>query len=51
MGKLHVYPPRDRIGFDDVLLAEEGRPHLGGIDDFEMFLADQGHELNNSPAA
>ena len=43
VGKLHVYPPRDRIGFDDVLLAEEGRPHLGGIDDFEMFLADQGH--------
>ena len=38
VGKLHVYPPRDRIGFDDVLLAEEGRPHLGGIDDFEMFL-------------
>ena len=21
VGKLHVYPPRDRIGFDDVLLA------------------------------
>jgi len=32
-GKLHVYPPRDRIGFDDALLAEEGRPHLGGTDD------------------
>ena len=41
--KLHVYPPRDRIGFDDVLLAEEGRPKLGAIDDYEMFLASQGH--------
>ena len=30
VGKLHVYPPRDRVGFDDVLLSEEGRPHLGG---------------------
>lgn len=43
IGKLHVYPPRDRIGFDDVLLAEEGRPKLGAIDDYEMFLATQGH--------
>ena len=43
VGKLHVYPPRDRIGFDDVQLAEEGRPHLGAIDDYEMFLADRGH--------
>ena len=43
IGKLHVYPPRDRIGFDDVLLAEEGRPKLGAIDDYEMFLASQGH--------
>ena len=43
VGKLHVYPPRDRIGFDDALLGEEGRPHLGAIDDYEMFLADRGH--------
>ena len=43
IGKLHVYPPRDRIGFDDVLLAEEGRPKLGAIDDYEMYLASQGH--------
>jgi arylsulfatase len=42
VGKLHVYPQRDRIGFDDVLLAEEGRDHLG-IDDYEMFLADRGY--------
>jgi arylsulfatase len=43
VGKLHVYPPRDRIGFDDVLLAEEGRPHLGTIDDYDLFLADRGY--------
>lgn len=43
VGKLHVYPPRDRIGFDDCLLGEEGRPHMGAIDDYEMFLADRGH--------
>lgn len=43
VGKLHVYPPRDRIGFDDTILAEEGRDQLGGPDDYEMFLADRGH--------
>lgn len=43
IGKLHVYPPRDRIGFEDAILAEEGRGHLGGPDDYEMFLADRGH--------
>ncbi|KKX24890.1 sulfatase-like hydrolase/transferase [Rhizobium sp. LC145] len=43
IGKLHVYPQRDRIGFDDALLAEEGRGALGGTDDYEMFLADRGH--------
>jgi arylsulfatase A-like enzyme len=44
VGKLHVYPQRDRIGFDEVLLNEEGR-HLEGLtaDDYELFLADQGH--------
>ncbi len=42
VGKLHVYPPRNRIGFDDVLLSEEGRPHLGGPDDYDLYLADQG---------
>ena len=30
VGKLHIYPQRDRCGFDDVLLNEEGR-HLGGM--------------------
>ena len=55
VGKLHVYPPRDRIGFDDVLLAEEGRPHLGTVDDHDLYLADRGypgkqfaHGMNNN---
>jgi arylsulfatase A-like enzyme len=43
IGKLHVYPQRDRIGFEEALLAEEGRGHLGGVDDYEMFLADRGY--------
>ena len=43
VGKLHVMPQRDRIGFDDVLLAEEGRPVLGAVDDYDLFLADHGH--------
>ena len=43
IGKLHVYPKRDRIGFDDAIIAEEGRGHLGSDDDYEIFLADQGH--------
>ena len=43
VGKLHVYPQRDRIGFDDALLNEEGRHHLGITkDDYEMFLAENG---------
>ena len=42
VGKLHVYPQRDRIGFDDVILAEEGRPHLGAVDDYETFLGENG---------
>lgn len=44
VGKLHVYPQRDRIGFDDALLDEEGRHHLGmRKDDYEMFVADHGY--------
>ena len=44
VGKLHVYPQRDRIGFDEVILCEEGRHHLGGDnDDFERFLAREGY--------
>ena len=44
VGKLHVFPQRDRIGFDDVILHEEGR-HKAGMtqDDYERFLARNGH--------
>ena len=42
VGKLHVFPQRDRIGFDDVILAEEGRPILGAIDDYELWLGEEG---------
>jgi len=44
VGKLHVHPQRDRIGFDEVLVEEEGRAQEGlGPDDYEIFLADHGH--------
>ena len=44
VGKLHVYPQRCRIGFDEVILCEEGRHHLGGgKDDFELFLESAGY--------
>lgn len=43
VGKLHVYPPRDRIGFDDVLLTEEGRTEAGTTDDYEIFLGERGY--------
>ena len=42
VGKLHVYPQRQRLGFDDVLLAEEGRLQWGIVDDYEAYLADRG---------
>ena len=44
VGKLHVQPQRQRLGFDEVLLDEEGRAQEGlGPDDYELFLADHGH--------
>ena len=48
VGKLHVSPQRSRIGFDDVLLEEQGRHQFhdipdGNADDYELFLADQGY--------
>ncbi len=44
VGKLHVYPQRDRIGFDEAIIMEESRHHLGlAADDFELFLAEQGY--------
>ena len=42
VGKLHVFPQRNRIGFDDVLLYEEGRTQHGVVDDYEQFLAENG---------
>jgi arylsulfatase len=55
VGKLHVYPQRDRIGFDDVILAEEGRTQFDAVDDYELFLGEQGyagqmfgHGMNNN---
>ena len=44
VGKLHVYPQRSRIGFDEVILNEESRHHLGNVkDDFELFLEREGY--------
>ena len=44
VGKLHVYPQRNRIGFDEVILCEEGRHQFGGVvDDFERFLEREGY--------
>ena len=43
VGKLHVYPTRNRIGFDEVILGEEGRAQFGVVDDFELFLGDRGY--------
>ena len=37
VGKLHVYPQRSRIGFDEVILDEEGRTQYGVTDDYEGF--------------
>lgn len=42
VGKLHVHPQRDRIGFDSVLLDEEGRTQFGIVDDYDTFLGDRG---------
>ena len=48
VGKLHVSPQRNRVGFDDVLLDDQGRHQFkdipdGDADDYELFLADQGY--------
>lgn len=40
-GKLHTCPPRNRIGFEEVQLNEEGR-RVDGLDDYERFLDDNG---------
>jgi arylsulfatase len=49
VGKMHVYPERCHYGFEEMLLCEEGRL-LGepygekrGVDDYELWLAEQGY--------
>ena len=43
VGKTHTYPQRDRLGFDDVLLDDEGRTHHGVTDDYEIYLGEKGY--------
>ncbi len=43
VGKIHVYPQRNRIGFDDVLLDDEGRSIFGVTDDYEIYLGEAGY--------
>ena len=43
VGKTHTYPQRDRIGFDDIQLDDEGRTLYGVTDDYEIFLGDKGY--------
>lgn len=43
VGKLHVYPQRNRIGFDDVQLMEEGRYEFGVVDDYQIWLGEHGY--------
>jgi arylsulfatase len=48
VGKLHVTPQRHRVGFDDVLVEDQGRHQFkevpdGDADDYELFLAEQGY--------
>lgn len=44
VGKLHVSPQRQRLGFDEVILDEEGRgPEGCRNDDYELYLREQGH--------
>lgn len=43
VGKTHTYPQRDRIGFDDIQLDDEGRTLYGVSDDYEIFLGDKGY--------
>lgn len=43
VGKLHTSPQRSRLGFDDVILCEEGRVKRGVVDDYEAYLAERGY--------
>lgn len=43
VGKLHVYPQRNRIGFDDAVITEEGRYEFGVVDDYQVWLGEHGY--------
>ena len=43
VGKLHVYPQRNRIGFDEALITEEGRYEFGVTDDHQIWLGEHGY--------
>jgi len=44
VGKMEVSPSRSRAGFDETVVNFEGRSFRAGeIDDYELFLADEGH--------
>ena len=43
VGKLHVYPQRDRIGFDEALITEEGRYEFGMTDDHQIWMGEHGY--------
>lgn len=43
VGKLHVYPQRNRIGFDDAKIMEEGRYEFGVVDDYQIWLGENGY--------
>ena len=42
VGNLHVYPHRNRIGFDDAIIMEEGRREFGVVDDYQLWLGENG---------
>ena len=42
VGKLHVYPQRNRIGFEEVILQEEGRYEFGEMDDYQAWMGEHG---------
>lgn len=48
VGKLHTWPQRDRVGFDEVILEDQGRHQYhdvpdGDCDDWELYLIEQGY--------
>ena len=44
VGKMHTFPPRYRMGFEDIELNEEGRTAgFSFPDDYQQFLLDEGH--------